>query len=124
MATIAPTVTSVGVGNNAAKLVVWTPVTEADTCQYVSYPDLTDRSVHVYGTFGNASVAVQGSNESSAPTNFVALNDPSGTVIGITSAKIKAVLENSVWIKPVPTGGSSQILTIAILFHLSQPLRA
>lgn len=122
MATIKPTVTAVGVGNNAAQLVIWTPVTEADTCAAVSFPDLTDRSVHVYGTFGSASVAIQGSNNNGA--SFVALNDPGGSAIAITSEKIKAILENSQQIKPVATGGSAQSLSVAILFHLSQALRA
>lgn len=122
MATIKPTVTAVGVGNNAAQLVIWTPVTEADTCAPVSFPDLTDRSVHAYGTFGSATVAVHGSNNNGV--SFVALNDPGGTVIGITSEKIKAILENSQQIKPVMSGGSSQALSVAILFHLSQALRA
>lgn len=122
MAAIAATIRIVGAGNNACKVAVWTGVTEADTCVAVSFPDLTDRSVHVSGTFGGASVAIQGSNNNGA--SFVAMNDPGGTVIAITSEKIKAILENSEQIKPAITGGSSQALVISILFHLSQALRA
>lgn len=122
MAAIAAVVRTVGSGNFACRVATWTPVTEADTCTPVSFPDLTDRSVHVYGTFGSASVAVHGSNNNG--TSFAALNDPGGTAIAITAEKIKAILENSEQIKPVITGGSSQILSIAILFHLSQALRA
>lgn len=122
MAVIKPTVTDVGIGNGSCKLVVWSTVTEADTCAPVSYPDLTDRSIHVYGTFGGSSTAVQGSNNGGA--SFAALNDTGGTVIAITAEKIKAILENSQQIKPVITGGTSQSLSVAILFHLSQALRA
>lgn len=120
MATIPAKVTAVGRGDDSALLVVWTPVTEADSCAAVSLPEYGDKSIQVVGTFGSASVAVQGSNDG---TNFEALNDPSSTAIGITAAGIKAVLENTVYVKPVASGGSSQSLTINMLFHMSNPLR-
>lgn len=122
MAVIKPIQAAVGQSNNAGILVTWTNVTENDSCQAVSMPDLTDRSAHVYGTFGGASVAIQGSNNGGA--SFVALHDPTSTAIAITSEAIKAILENSQLIVPVATGGTSQSLSIAILFHLSQALRA
>lgn len=122
MATINPVVTSVGVGNGACKKVQWTPVTSSDVCEAVALPDLTDRSIQVAGTFDSASVALHGSNDG---TNFAALNIPAGTAIAITAAGIKAVLENTVLTKPVISGGGgSQSLTITMLFHLSQALRA
>jgi len=78
--------------------------------------------VQVFGTFGGATIAIHGSNDGG--TNFAALNDTGGTVIGIATAKIKAILENSEQIKPVTSGGSGSSLTVCILFHLSQALRA
>lgn len=123
MATIQPTYTTVGAGNYAARLVTWTPVTENDTCQAVSIPDLTDRSVHVSGTFGGATVVIQGSNIVGG-TTYVSLNDSGGTAISITTEKMKVILENSLLIRPSASGGTGQSLTINILFHLSQALRA
>lgn len=121
MAAIKPTVTDVSIrGNESTYTVVWTPVTEADTCVAVQMPEYADRSIQVSGTFGGASVAVQGSNDG---TNFAALRDPSSTTIAITTAGIRAVLENTYQTKPVATGGTSQSLTIAMLFHLSHPFR-
>lgn len=124
MAVIPAVITSIGQGNNACKLAVWTNVTSltSDTCQAVSLPDYPDRSIHVWGTFGGCSVAVNGSNNGGV--SFVALRDPTSTTIAITSETIKAILENTQQIQPVATGGSSQTISIAILFHLSQALRA
>lgn len=121
MAAIKPTVLAVGRGDGSTLQVIWTPVTEADTCVAVEYPEFSDKSIQVLGTFGSASVALQGSNDSGV--TFAALHDPGGTAIAITSAGIKAVLENSQQIKPVATGGSSQSLSIAMLLHLTNPLR-
>lgn len=123
MATIAPVKTWGGSKQDGSTFIItWTPVTSADSCQAVSFPEYSDRSVQVLGTFNSASVAIHGSNDGG--TTFAALNDPTSTVIALTAAGIKAVLENTDQIKPVITGGGgSQSLTVAILFHLTNPLR-
>lgn len=122
MAVIAPTVTEVSdKGDGSAFRVVWTPVTEADSCAAVRYPGHSDKSIQAIGTFGSGSVALHGSNDGG--TTYAALNAPSGSAIALTTASIKAVLENTEYIKPVITGGTAQSLTIAMLIHLSNPLR-
>ena len=122
MAVIVPKVVTVGYGNSAVQTVSWTPVTNADTCRAVQYPEFSDKSIQVAGTFGSASVALNGSNDG---TNFAALRDPSSTTIAITSAGIKAVLENTFQVQPSISGGDgTQSLTITILFHAANPLRA
>lgn len=121
MAAIKPTITTIGRGDGSCVMVLWTPVTEADTCVPFEAPDLTDKSVHVYGTFGGSSTAIHGSNNGG--TSFAALNDPSSTAIAITTEKIKAVLENTQQIKPVITGGAAQSLSVAVLVKQNNPLR-
>lgn len=121
MAEIVPTITEIGRGAGNCIRAVWTPVTENDTCRALYYPNFNDKSVQVLGTFGGATIAVHGSNDGG--TTYAALNDPTGTAIGITSAKIKAVLENTEFVKPVISGGSSQSVTIAMMIHQIQPLR-
>jgi len=121
MATIKPTVTDVSFkGNGSAWQVQWTPVTEADTCAVVKFPEYADRSIQVAGTFGSATVVLNGSNDG---TNFAGLRDPSHTAISITSAAIQAVLENTVYTQPSISGGTGQSLTISMLFHLPHPFR-
>lgn len=63
-----------------------------------------DRSIHVSGTFGGASIALMGSNEANG-TNGVALRDLNGNVIAITSAAIVVVLELTEYLWPAITGG-------------------
>jgi hypothetical protein len=125
MAVIKPVVTNVGVlGDESVLQIQWTPVTNVDTCQYVSYPGYSDKSIQVSGNFGgSASVALNGSNET-ANTNPAPLNDPSSTVIALTAAGIKAVLENTLCFQPAATGGGgTQSLTITMLVRINNTLR-
>lgn len=122
MATIPAIMKDVGpAGDGSTILVTWTEVTEADDCAPVSMPGHADKSILAIGTFDSANVAVHGSNDG---TTYAALNDNGGTVIDITVAGAKQVVENTLWVKPVvTTGGATQDLDISMLFRLSNPLR-
>lgn len=121
MASIVPTITTIGSGNGSVKRVVWTPITEADSCVAAQLVDFADKSIQAFGTFGSATVALHGSNDGGV--TYAALNTPVGTAIALTAAGIKAVLENTEYVKPVMTGGTSQSLTIALVARLANPLR-
>lgn len=122
MATITPTTRDVGPsGDGSIMLVTWPAVTAADTCAPVSFPAMADKSVQAAGTFDSGSVAVHGSNDGS---NYAALRNPASNVIAITTAGINAVLENTVFVQPVISGGGgSQSLTISMLFRMLNTLR-
>ena len=115
MAAIAPTITSIGENGDDTIRIVWTPVTENDTCNPVYFPDHPIKSIQALGTFGSATVAVQGSNDGG--TTFAALHSVGVTAIAITSAGVNPIVENTEQIKPVMTGGSSQSLTLALVVH-------
>lgn len=122
MADIQATLTSVGRGDGSTVVATWANVTSADTCHAVSLSEYADRSVHVYGTFDSATVTIQGSNNDGS--SFATLADPTETTISISSERIRAILENTVLIRPSAAGGGgNQSLSIAILFHLTNPLR-
>ncbi len=128
MATIEPTRVDVTEKTNgAAWLVTWGPMANGDVGDPVQLPEFADKSVHVTGTFGTGgSVAIEGDNEKAPGTaaNFVALHDPSGTTIAITAAACKAVLENTVSVRPhVTAGDGTTALTVRMLFHLPHPFR-
>lgn len=124
MAAIVPTVRDVSPrGDGSTLLVVWTPVTSAgaDTCNPVSFPDHPDKSIHVSGTFGAGSVALNGSNNNGA--SFAPLNSPNSTVIAITTETIKAVLENTQQVQPVYSGATAGTISISMLFRMTNSLR-
>lgn len=121
MATIIPTVTDISLrGDGSVMQVIWTPVANDDTCRAVSFPQYADKTVQVAGTFGGASIAVDGSIDG---TNYAAMSDQGGTTIAITSAGIKQVLQNALYVQPALTGGSESSVTISMIFRLSNPLR-
>ena len=122
MAVVNPTITRfIGSGDGSLVKATWVFATEADTASAIVLPEFADKSVQVFGTFGTVHIAMHGSND--AGTTFAALNDPSGTVIDIAAAKIKAILENTEQIKPVVTAGTGGPLTVVMLARLSNPLR-
>lgn len=123
---IAPSVTDVSTkGDGSTMLVVWALVTDSVVCLPVSFPEHSDKSIQVDGTFSSASIALTGSNYPVGTVSpvFASLRDPSSTTIAITGAGIKAVLENTVQVQPVSSGGSSSTVTISMLFHYTNPAR-
>ena len=86
---------------------------EGDTAIAVEVPNKSDKTVQVSGTFGSATITVQGSVDPSGAV-FNDLRDPQGNTISITSADIVTVLENVAFIQPIITGGSSSSVTIRI----------
>ena len=117
MATITPTITHIGNGagqdsNGPSAIVQWTPVTEADTCSPVELVGLPDRSVQIAGTFGSATIVLQGSNDG---TNYATLTDPQGNAISKTAAAIEMVAEVARYTKPSTSGGTSSSITITML---------
>lgn len=96
----------------------WT-LTDADpTGVAVPLPRHSDLSIHVKGTFGTGgTITPQGSNElpAAADADFIALRDPSGTVIGITSTtttNMKQILESVYWFRPKQTAGTGATLDV------------
>ena len=68
-------------------------------------------SIQVIGTFGGASVALQGSNDG---TNWVGLADRAGTVIALTAAGGAEFSTSFVYLRPLATGGSGDDLDVFI----------
>jgi hypothetical protein len=68
-------------------------------------------SIQVVGTFGGASVALQGSNDG---TNWVGLSDRAGTAIAITAAGGSEFSTSYVYLRPLATGGTGDDLDVFI----------
>jgi len=87
-------------------LVKWENLQMGDIGRPVSYPTYTVRSVQVVGTFGGASMLLEGSNMPTSPT-YVGLLNPWYGMINLSEAGLKAVLENTYWVRPRIMGGDA-----------------
>lgn len=74
----------------------------SDVGKEYACPNFPTKSVQVVGTFGGATVALQGSNMPSSPI-FAALTSDGTNAISLTSAGINKVNENTYWVRPVAT---------------------
>ena len=100
--------------------ITWSTVTENDTCVSVPVSQYPVKSLHVLGTFGGATVVVQGSNEpmytADGSCHFVSLRNAAHSAISIaTNADLEEILESVQRIRPSASGGSGQSLTFVLL---------
>lgn len=114
MATITPTLTKItDPGVTEVYMATWTAMGNADTGTAVPMSGAADRSVQVQGTFGSATVTVQGSNDG---TNYQTLADPQGNALTWTSAnRLEQILELTRYIRPITAGGTGTNVEVNIL---------
>ena len=114
MATATPTVTPI---SDNAILFTWVLTsTNTDGAPiHPKYSDYRDRSVQISGTFGSATVVIEGSNIAAA-TTYATLNDPSSTALSKTAAAFEQILELALWMRPNSSGGGgTQDVAVNIL---------
>ena len=104
-------------GNMAIYMIQWPAMANGDTGTPYIMPHAPERSVQIKGTFGAAgNCRIEGSNDKTSPT-WAALNDPFGTALNVTAAKLVQILENSYQIRPYITAGDgTTAITVTILF--------
>ena len=99
-----------------AFIVTWGPLANGDTGSWERFAAYPDKSIHVYGTFGAATVTIQGTNETGTPAQTPTLNDPQGNALTYTSERLEQLLENVNQIRPsVAGGGGTTSLTVKML---------
>jgi hypothetical protein len=101
-------------------MVSWGPLTSANADgSAVEMPGAADRSVQLQGTFGPATVTLQGCNEAT-PVNWHALTDPQGNDIAKTASDLEAVSEVTRWVRPLATAGDGTTsVTVTLLMRKS-----
>lgn len=93
------------VASNAGSVTTsWLAMATGDTGSPVLSAVFGDKSVQVTGTFGGATINIQGSNDGGA--TWANLADPQGTAIAISAAGIEQVLEYTEQIRPIVVGGA------------------
>jgi hypothetical protein len=83
----------------------------ADTGLGVDMHRWADRTVQVVGTFGGATVLIEGSNDNS---NWLTLNDSSGAALSFTATGMKVILENPLYVRASSSGGAGSAITVII----------
>lgn len=100
-------------------LVLWAAMANGDSGAILNMSGSSDRSVHVYGTFGaGGTVVIEGSNEDpgSTPANYITLHDPSGSALSFTAAGIKTISEITANLRPrVTAGDGTTAIIVAIV---------
>lgn len=94
--------------------VVWANITNTDNVGsgegLAQYPD---KSVQVFGTFGGATLAIEGSNDGG--TTWGAVHDGQGNAVSFTAAGIEAIAENVDQVRPSLTGGAGTTVQVYLV---------
>lgn len=98
-------------GNRGA-IFTWSAIPTGDEGDAQETIDLADRSVAFTGTFGGATVVLQGSNDGA---NWFTLTDPFGNAISRTTAGLVQVLEFTRFVRPAVSGGSGAAITVVLM---------
>ena len=87
----------------------WSGIGNGDNGQTMDYPEWADRNIQVFGTFGvGGALSFEGSNDQS---NWVTLHDATGSTISFSTAGVKMILENVLYVRPVVVGDGTTSLT-------------
>lgn len=101
--------------SDLVKIWKWAGLTQADANGAEplgpEWLDYVDRTVQVTGTFGGATIVLEGSNDG---TNFVTLNAPGNSALSFTSAGLKQILESAAYIRPNISGGAGVSVDITV----------
>lgn len=90
----------------------WNALRQSDTGGVVEWARLADRSVHIYGTWGGASVVMEGSNDGS---NMCQLENLKGLPISVSANALFGILQLCCHIQPRVVGGDGTTNLTAIL---------
>lgn len=116
MATIQPT--SDEFNRVTTRRIAWVGLATGDDGAPVDWSAHADRSVQVFGTFGGATVTMQGSNDAGpVPTNWNTLTDLNGNAIAFTAAGMEQIAESTCWVRPVVTAGAASGITVQMLLR-------
>lgn len=100
-----------GAGEKAS-LITWADLLTGNTGDPVENPTHADRSVQVAGTFGAATVVIEGSNNG---IDWVTLTDPAGAALSFTVTGLKQILQATRYIRPSVSGGAAAAIDVDLL---------
>lgn len=89
-------------GDADLTIIHWSLV-NGETGDAVDFASFADRTVQVVGTFGGATVVIEGSLDGE---NYATLADPQGNALSFTAAGLESVMEVTKYIRPGVSGGN------------------
>lgn len=95
-------------GNNVV-VYTWAAIPGDSSGVPVGGPGFTDRSFQVAGTFGGATVVIEGSNDG---TNYFTLHDPFANALSFTAAALAEVTEMALFMRPRVIGGAAAAIDV------------
>lgn len=97
-------------------VVTWAALGDAEAGDAVCLAQYSDRSVQIDGTFGGATVVLEGSNDG---VTYFTLTDPQTTAISKTAAALEAVSELTLYIRPRTSGGTGSSVKVTLIARKS-----
>jgi hypothetical protein len=100
---------------NGAIILTWETLGDADTGAPYPMPYAADITVQPIGTFGGATVRLQGSNDG---TNWHNMTQKGGTTaLGFTATGLHSVNEMPAYIRPATVGGTGTDVDVIVAIH-------
>lgn len=98
--------------SNQTQTITWAALGNADHGQGVDTSQYPDRTVVMQGTWGSATVVLEGSMDGG--TTWFTLHDFLGNLISYTSNGMALIAENPGLIRPTSSGGSGTAVVVYI----------
>jgi hypothetical protein len=99
--------------DDKVRVITWEGITEADDGAAVQVARYPDKSVQVVGDFtSSGAITIEGSNDG---TNWGTLHDHVGAELVITDDTPKLIAENTLYIRPRASAGSSVDMDVIIV---------
>lgn len=109
--------TQVGVSKNKEVIVVtWAAMATGDTGEPVSLAEYGDKTFQVTGTFGGASLNMEGSNDL---VTWSPLSNRQGTAMAFTVAGMNTSQDRPAYVRPNCVGGAASGMIVTVCCHRS-----
>jgi hypothetical protein len=113
-----------GVTDSSCIQAQWTAASLAasgDVGEPLSLAQYSDKTFIVSGTFtGAATVIIEGSNDATAPTNWVQLTNRQGTAMSFAAGGMNTSQDRPIWVRPrLTAGGGGAALLVQVACHRS-----
>ncbi len=121
MATVTPSNTNSVGGDDSTFLLTWNLTTANLDGAPVERPQWPDRVLTVSGTFGGATIVLQGSNDG---TNWATCKDVNGNAVSLTAAGIFHVTGTPRFMRPfLSVAGAGAAIAVQLLCRRASDLR-